>query len=266
MRHPKSIRPLIHSPEILGPKTRFRPFVVEDRTGGGSGPRRAVQEIADDQREAPKPRERVDDERVADARFRVGNGPLRRIPHATMRASAPTMPAARPSHVGRTLTAARGRPGPVLAAGTKKVVTYDDGWKKEFFGTGLFLEDGESKSVDVLERVQKKKLLSSVEKSGLLSLAEKSGLTLSKIEKWGLLSTAEKLGLLSLLENAATTEPAVISSLSLPFLVLAVLGATLIPDDNTVEVIVKTLFCGVSFGTFAALFAGGFVVAGLQED
>lgn len=153
-----------------------------------------------------------------------------------------------------------------MASGTKKVVTYDDGWKKQFFGTGLFLEDGESKSVDVLERVQKKKILTSVEKLGLLSLAEKSGLTLSKIEKLGLLSTAEKLGLLSLLENAATTDPAIISSLSLPFLVLTILGATLIPGDNVAELAVKTLFCGVSLGTFGALFAGGFVVASLQED
>eukprot|EP00963_Diacronema_lutheri_P012500 scaffold1771_cov343-Pavlova_lutheri.AAC.30 len=260
---------LIHR-EIPDPGSRFHPRIAEEsmgtkarsssgRVGDPLRPTRGSHASRDRSVEAQRRSSRS-------CALRVRAGPLRGHRAAAMRASVTRMPAARPSRVAGTTRAVRGTPGRVMASGSKKVVTYDDGWKKQFFGTGIFLEDDESKSVDVLERVQKKKLLSSVEKSGLLSLAEKSGLTLSKIEKLGLLSTAERLGLLSLLENAATTDPAVISSLSLPFLVLTVLGATLIPDDNTVEVVLKTLFCGVSFGTFGALFLGGFVVAGLQED
>ena len=94
--------------------------------------------------------------------------------------------------------------------------------------------------------MEEKKLLSFVEKAGLLSQAEKAGITLKKVEELKLLSTAEKcvapqrslshqhsrahalrcfprsLGLLSLAESAASTDGALISSLSLPFVVIAI--------------------------------------------
>jgi len=91
-------------------------------------------------------------------------------------------------------------------------------------------------------------LLSSVEKAGILSKLEKSGLTLSKIESAGLLSTAERLGLLGVAEDLLTSNPATLASNSLPFIVLAVLSASLIPHDNGLET-------GLSYGI--ALICGG---------
>ena len=94
--------------------------------------------------------------------------------------------------------------------------------------------------------MEEKKLLSFVEKAGLLSQAEKAGITLKKVEELKLLSTAAKcvaaprslsrprsradalrcfsrsLGLLSLAESAASTDGALISSLSLPFVAIAI--------------------------------------------
>lgn len=68
-----------------------------------------------------------------------------------------------------------------------------------------------------------------------MSKLEKSGLTLSKIESAGLLSTAERLGLLAVAEDVLTSNPATLASNSLPFIVLAVLSASLIPHDNGLE-------------------------------
>merc|ERR1712118_282950 len=84
----------------------------------------------------------------------------------------------------------------------RKVNTVDSQWKKEYFGSGIFVEDKETRSSNLFQRLQDRKVLSSIEKAGLLKTAEKAGLTLSKVESLGLLSTAEKLGVLSLLENA----------------------------------------------------------------
>ncbi|WPT11158.1 hypothetical protein PSENEW3n2_00002328 [Picochlorum sp. SENEW3] len=161
-----------------------------------------------------------------------------------------------------------GRKSPltVAMAGTKKVNSYDEEWEKGFFGTGLFLEDREESGKSAFKRIEEKKLLSSVEKAGILSKLEKSGLTLSKIESAGLLSTAERLGLLAVAEDVLTSNPATLASNSLPFIVLAVLSASLIPHDNGLETTLSyglaLIFGGVATGFVAA----GFVVSALQED
>ncbi|ONK59343.1 uncharacterized protein A4U43_C08F5460 [Asparagus officinalis] len=122
----------------------------------------------------------------------------------------------------------------------KKVNRYDDNWKKQWFGAGLFAEGSEDVNVDVVRKLEQRKVLSGVEKAGLLSKAESLGLTLSSIEKLGFFSKAEELGLLSLAETAADVSPSTLASLSLPLLVMAI--------------------------TAVGLFVGSIVLAGLQES
>ncbi|KAF5792730.1 hypothetical protein HanXRQr2_Chr09g0409271 [Helianthus annuus] len=147
----------------------------------------------------------------------------------------------------------------------KKVNKYDSGWKKEWFGAGIFFEGSEQVDVDVFKKLEKRKVLSNVEKAGLLSKAEELGLTLSSIENLGLLSKAEELGLLSLLETAAGYSPAALASAALPVLVAAILAVVLIPDDSTVLVVVQTVVAGTLAATGAGLFVGSIVLDGLQE-
>ncbi|KAI7746210.1 hypothetical protein M8C21_026150 [Ambrosia artemisiifolia] len=147
----------------------------------------------------------------------------------------------------------------------KKVNKYDSGWKKEWFGAGIFFEGSEQVEVDVFKKLEKRKVLSNVEKAGLLSKAEELGLTLSSIEKLGVLSKAEDLGLLSLLETAAGYSPAALASAALPALVAAILAVVVIPDDSTALVVVKTVVAGTLAATGAGLFVGSIVLDGLQE-
>lgn len=158
------------------------------------------------------------------------------------------------------------RSSPVSCSATKKVNSYDEDWKKGFFGTGLFLEDSEVSSKSAFKKIEEKKLLSTVEKAGLLSTLEKAGFTLSKIEKAGLLSTAERLGLLSLAEDVLTGNPATLASNALPFIVLSVLSASLIPHDNAVETFLSYGLSLTFVGVATGFLVGGFVVAALQED
>ena len=115
------------------------------------------------------------------------------------------------------------------------------------------------------QNIEKKGVLSAVEKAGLLSKAEKAGLTLSTIEKLGLLSAAENLGLLEAAESALVTDPGKIAAASIAPLVGAVLVLSVFPDDNAVLAFVKFSLAAVLGGAFVTLFAGGFVVAALQE-
>lgn len=149
---------------------------------------------------------------------------------------------------------------------TKKVNSYDDDWKKGFFGTGLFLEDSETSSKSAFKKLEDKKILSTVEKAGLLSALEKSGFTLSKIEKAGLLSTAEDLGLLALAEDVLTGNPATLASNALPFVVLSVMSAALIPHDNSIETFLSYGLSLTFVGVATGFLVGGFVVSALQEE
>ena len=152
------------------------------------------------------------------------------------------------------------------AVPNKKALSYDDTWKKGFWGTGLFLEGNEARGgSNYLAKIEKKKLLSTVEKSGLLSQAEKAGLTLSVIEKSGLLSTAENLGLLEVAENALVTDPGKITASSIAPLVGTLLTLSLFPDDNAVLAILKYSIAAVLGGAFVTLFASGYLIAALQE-
>merc|ERR1711990_1416996 len=148
----------------------------------------------------------------------------------------------------------------------RKVITNDKDWDKGLGSVGIFLEDKETKSYNLIERLAKRKVLSSVEQSGLLSAAEKAGLTLSKVENLKLLSTAEKFGVLALLENAFAKDGATISSYSIPFFLGGLASLVLIPNDNPALVVAHYGTTTVMFGLFAALFAGGFVIKTLQED
>ncbi|GJU00387.1 hypothetical protein Tco_1110725 [Tanacetum coccineum] len=147
----------------------------------------------------------------------------------------------------------------------KKVNKYDKGWKKEWFGAGIFFEGSEEIEVDVFKKLEKRKVLSNVEKAGLLSKAEELGLTLSSIEKLGILSKAEELGLLSLLEKVAGFSPAALASASLPILVAAILAVVLIPDDSSVLVVAQTVVASTLAATATGLFVGSIVLEGLQE-
>eukprot|EP01018_Ginkgo_biloba_P010537 Gb_16180 [translate_table: standard] len=131
------------------------------------------------------------------------------------------------------------------------VNTYDSNWKKQWFGAGIFLEGDEAVEVDVVKKLEKKKVLSGLEKAGILSKAEELGFTLSSIEKMGLLSKAEELGLLSLAEKVASISPAALASISLPLVVAAIATVVLIPDDSTALVIAQNVL--------AAVFAAGAV-------
>ncbi|KAL5054265.1 hypothetical protein RYX36_034947 [Vicia faba] len=153
----------------------------------------------------------------------------------------------------------------VAMAPKNKVNKYNDNWKKEWFGAGIFYEGSEEVEVDVFKKIEKRKVLSNVEKAGLLSKAEELGVTLSSIEKLGLFSKAEELGLLSLLEKLATVSPSVLASLSLPTLVAAVATVVLIPDDSTALVVVQTVVAAALGVGAVGLFAGSVVLGGLQE-
>ncbi|CAI8618183.1 unnamed protein product [Vicia faba] len=153
----------------------------------------------------------------------------------------------------------------VAMAPKNKVNKYNDNWKKEWFGAGIFYEGSEEVEVDVFKKIEKRKVLSNVEKAGLLSKAEELGVTLSSIEKLGLFSKAEELGLLSLLEKLATVSPSVLASLSLPTLVAAVATVVLIPDDSTALVVVQTIVAAALGVGAVGLFAGSVVLGGLQE-
>ncbi|XP_024357838.1 uncharacterized protein [Physcomitrium patens] len=148
----------------------------------------------------------------------------------------------------------------------KKVNAYDDAWSKQWFGAGLFAENTETESVDIVKKLEKKKLLSQVEKAGLLSKAESLGVSLSQIEKLGLLSKAEDLGLLTLAENFVTTSPASLASLSLPFIVLGIAIPILVPDSSTAVVIAQNVVSLVCLATAGGLFVGSVVLSGLQEE
>jgi hypothetical protein len=70
--------------------------------------------------------------------------------------------------------------------------------------------------VDVFNKLEKLKVLSSVEKAGLLSKAKELGATLSSLEMLALFSKAKDLGLLNLTESDTIVSPAVFMFLSLP--------------------------------------------------
>lgn len=147
-----------------------------------------------------------------------------------------------------------------------QVNRYDGGWKKQWYGAGLFAEASEEVTLDVVKELEKKKFLSNVERSGLLSKAEDFGFTLSSIEKLGLLSKAEQFGLLSLLEKTAGASPAVLASISLPLLLAALAVVVLVPDDSTTLIVVQTVAAVVLSVVGAGLFIGSLVIEGLQEE
>ncbi|CAJ1975249.1 unnamed protein product [Sphenostylis stenocarpa] len=147
----------------------------------------------------------------------------------------------------------------------KKVNKYDDKWKKEWFGAGIFYEGSEEVEVDVFKKLEKKKVLSNVEKAGLLSKAEELGFTLSSIEKLGVFSKAEELGLLSLLERAASVSPSLLASAALPAFVASIAAIVLIPDDSAALVAVQTVVAAALGVGAVGLFVGSVVLGGLQE-
>lgn len=148
----------------------------------------------------------------------------------------------------------------------KKVNKYDDNWKKQWFGAGIFLEGDEAVDVDIVKKLEKKKVLSGVEKAGLLSKADELGFSLSSIEKMGLLSKAEDLGLLSLVEKAASISPAAMASVSLPLVVAAIATIVLIPDDSAGLLIAQNVLAAVFAVSAVGLFGASIVLSGLQEQ
>ncbi|KAL5544386.1 hypothetical protein UlMin_008170 [Ulmus minor] len=153
----------------------------------------------------------------------------------------------------------------VAMAPKKKVNKYDENWKKEWFGAGIFFEGSEEVEVDVFKKVEKMKVLSNVEKAGLLSKAEELGFTLSSIEKLGVFSKAEELGLLSLLENAASFSPSALASAALPILVAAILTIVVIPDDSVGLLAAQAVLAGLLGVGAVGLLVGSVVLDGLQE-
>ncbi|KAF5730135.1 hypothetical protein HS088_TW20G00505 [Tripterygium wilfordii] len=153
----------------------------------------------------------------------------------------------------------------VSMAAKKKVNKYDQKWKKDWYGPGIFYEGSEELDVDVFKILEKRKVLSNVEKAGLLSKAEGLGLTLSSLEKLGLFSKAEDLGLLSLLEKVASVSPSTLASAALPAVVAALTAIVVIPDDSVGLVALQALVSGV-FGIGAAgLLIGSVLLGDLQE-
>lgn len=151
-------------------------------------------------------------------------------------------------------------------ASKKKVNRYDDNWKKQWYGAGLFVEGSEEVSVDVVKKLEERKILSGVEKAGLLSKAEQLGFTLSSIEKLGFFSKAEELGLLSLLERFAGASPSTLASVSLPLLLAAVAAIVLIPDDSAALVAAQAAIAAALGVGAAGLFVGSVLLGGLQES
>ncbi|CAL0319933.1 unnamed protein product [Lupinus luteus] len=154
----------------------------------------------------------------------------------------------------------------VAMAPIKKVNKYDQNWKKEWFGAGIFFEGSEEVEVDVFKKLEKKKVLSNIEKAGLLTKAEGLGLTLSSIEKLGVFSKAEDLGLLSLLETAVSFSPSVLASAALPFLVAALATIVLIPDDSAGLVAVQGVLAAALGVGGVGLLVGSVVIGQLQES
>ncbi|KAJ8771887.1 hypothetical protein K2173_027064 [Erythroxylum novogranatense] len=153
----------------------------------------------------------------------------------------------------------------VAMAPKKKVNKYDEGWKKSWYGAGIFYEASEEVEFDVFKKLEKRKVLSNVEKAGLLSKAEELGVTLSSIEKLGLFSKAEELGLLSLLEKLATVSPSTLASAALPIFVAALAAIVVIPDDSAGLVVVQAVIAGALVVGAAGLFVGSVVLGGIQE-
>ncbi|KAK9905517.1 hypothetical protein WJX75_001390 [Coccomyxa subellipsoidea] len=153
-----------------------------------------------------------------------------------------------------------------LAGVSKKVNTLDENWAKGFFGYGYFVEDSEMDAPNYLKTAERKKVLSNIESLGLLSAAEKAGLSLSKLESLKLFSTAERLGLLSTLERLLVSDPAAISSISLPLFVASLGSFILIPDTNVALAIAKYGVAAVLGGSAVLFFALGFLLAALQEE
>ncbi|KAI4343836.1 hypothetical protein L6164_011140 [Bauhinia variegata] len=153
----------------------------------------------------------------------------------------------------------------ICMAPKKKVNKYDDNWKKQWFGAGVFYESSEEVEVDVFKKLEKRKVLSNVEKAGLLSKAEELGFTLSSLEKLGVFSKAEEFGLLSLLEKAASFSPSALASAALPALVAAVAAIVLIPDDSVGLVVVQAVVAAALGVGAVGLFVGSVVLDGLQE-
>ncbi|KAE9608463.1 hypothetical protein Lal_00030147 [Lupinus albus] len=193
-----------------------------------------------------------------------------------MAAPAPSSaPCLRILHTNRTFSSAfrYQRPFPtkkpltvVAMSPIKKVNKYDQNWKKEWFGAGIFFEGSEEVEVDVFKKLEKRKVLSNVEKSGLLSKAEELGFTLSSIEKLGVFSKAEELGLLSLLETAISFSPSILASASLPLLVAALATIVLIPDDSAGLVAVQGVLAGALGVGAVGLLVGSVVIGELQES
>lgn len=156
--------------------------------------------------------------------------------------------------------------GPIVAGTWKKVNKVDEGWKKGFWGSGYFNEGNASPDNNYLKRIEAKKLLSSIEKSGLLSKADKAGLTLSRIEQSKLLSTAENLGLLAIIERLLVTDPGKVTALSIPFFLASAGILILFPHDNGALQALQYLLLALTVGVTVTFFAGGFVLATLQED
>jgi hypothetical protein len=153
-----------------------------------------------------------------------------------------------------------------IAMANRKVNSLDDSWSKKFWGTGYFSEDQEKAPVNVLRSIENKKLLSTAGKLKLLSGADKAGFNLAKLEELKLLSTAERLGLLSLAEKVLSADPGVVSSASIPCLIAAVGALVFIPTDSLATTIAHWTAVIVASGAFVTLFAGGFVLAAIQEE
>ena len=158
--------------------------------------------------------------------------------------------------------------GGAAVARARKVVTFQDDWRKEFVSTGVFVEakDERKRSFNLLKALEGAGALSTTEQLKVLSTLEKSGLSLSKIEELGLLSTAEKLGALSLLEKVSQTDGATVASFGIPFFLAAIAVVSLVPDDTTLQVVGQYSAAGLFLGIFGAFFIGGNILKGLQLD
>lgn len=153
-----------------------------------------------------------------------------------------------------------------VSMAVRKVNTLDDAWKKGVGSIGYFSEDRERAPVNVLRSIESKKLLSTAGNLKLLSTADKAGFNLAKLEELKLLSTAEKLGLFSFAEKALTSDPGAVTSTSIPFFIAAIGSLVFIPSDTLPLAIVHWAAFLAFFTAFAVFFAGGFIIAAVQED
>eukprot|EP00270_Netrium_digitus_P003262 TRINITY_DN136_c0_g1_i1.p1 TRINITY_DN136_c0_g1~~TRINITY_DN136_c0_g1_i1.p1 ORF type:complete len:201 (+),score=33.27 TRINITY_DN136_c0_g1_i1:62-664(+) len=161
---------------------------------------------------------------------------------------------------------ARGYPRVLAMAPQKKVNAYDSNWEKSFFGIGYFSESIEEAPVSIVNKLEKKKVLSEIEKSGILSTLESLGLSLSTIERLGLLSKAESLGLLSFVENFAATSPSVLAAYSLPFFVAAIVVPLVVPDDTTILEVGQLVVASLLALAGISAFLGSVALSILQEE